>query len=180
LSTNCWNRLTKNCTITLTWKTYWWWGCFLKWTHVLMKDWYQNIEDIKVGDIVLSYNEDTNSNEYSKVTGVFIHENNNNDLYQLTINGNTLKVTNIHPFYVKKDWNGWYQWIEAQNLEIWDKILLHNRTHETVEKIVHYPYQWNVYNIEVENMHNYYVDKWYLVHNKNNELDVYDDRIWEL
>ena len=161
----CWSTLRKNCSVTVKRKQSSWW-CFLKWTHILMKDWYKNIEDIKVGDFVLSYNENSHKNEYNKVIKTFIHENNSNDLYQLSINGEILEVTNIHPFYVKRDWNKWYQWIEAQDLKTWDELLLHNWTYEKIEKIVHRPYQWNVYNIEVENMHNYYAGKWYLVHNK--------------
>jgi len=39
-------------------------------------------------------------------------------MYELTINGEILKVTDVHPFYVRKsDSSKDYDWIEAQNLK---------------------------------------------------------------
>jgi hypothetical protein len=46
----------------------------------------KNIEDIEVGDEVLSYNTDTNTNETNVVVKKFIHENNVHEMYELTIN----------------------------------------------------------------------------------------------
>ena len=135
--------------------------CFLSWTRIHTLAGYKNIEDVQVGDMVLGYNEITKRNEYNKVSQIFVHGNNYTDLYELSINWwDILKVTSVHPFYVVRNWFEGYQWIEAQNLKIWDMILLKNGRYEPVDKITHYPYIWDVYNLEVENTHNYYVGKW--------------------
>jgi intein/homing endonuclease len=40
-------------------------------------------------------------------------------MYELTINGEVLKVTNIHPFYVRKSASSKaYSWVEAQDLKV--------------------------------------------------------------
>lgn len=70
--------------------------CFVKGTKVLTKNGYKNIEDIKVGDMVL-----THRNRYMPVakTG----GENNKNIYSLRVQG-FLKTecTDYHPFYCKK------------------------------------------------------------------------------
>ena len=141
-------------------------SCFPAWTQVFTENWMKNIEDVQIWDMVLWYNEVIKKNEYNRVTETFVHEDVESDLYELTINWNILKVTNVHPFYVVREWIDWYQWIEAQYLKVWDKLLMQDGEYEEIEWITHYPYKWTVYNLEVANTHDYYVDKWYLVHNK--------------
>ena len=52
----------------------------------------------------------------------------------------------------------------------------------TIENITHHHNYWTVYNLEVENVHNYFVAEWYLVHNGAKNLAdkklVVDDDIW--
>jgi hypothetical protein len=146
----------------------WWPSCFPAWTQVAMADGLtKNIEDIEVGDEVLSYNTDTNTNETNVVVKKFIHENNVHEMYELTINWEVLKVTNVHPFYVRKSASSKaYSWVEAQDLKVWDILLMVDGSLVTIEKINHYSNQETVYNLEVEGNHDYFVDRWYLVHNK--------------
>ena len=146
----------------------WWYSCFPAGTKVTMADGTtKNIEDVNEWDEVLSYNTDTNTNETNVVVKKFIHENNVHEMYELTINWEVLKVTNVHPFYVRKSASSKaYSWVEAQDLKVWDILLMVDGSLVTIEKINHYSNQETVYNLEVEGNHDYFVDRWYLVHNK--------------
>jgi intein/homing endonuclease len=81
-------------------------------------------------------------------------------MYELTINENVLKVTDVHPFYVKKSASSKdYAWIEAKDLKVGDILLMSDGSLVKIEKINHYNNQETVYNLEVENNHDYFVDK---------------------
>lgn len=142
-----------------------------------MYNWLKNIEDIEVWDVVLSYNTLTQRNEYNKVIKKFVHENMADELYQLTIGENVLQVTSLHKFYVIKEERNFnqcwlsYEWIVAKKLKVWDILLMSDGSYVTVKEISHHHYYWTVYNLWIENVNNYYVDKWYLVHNSNNNGD---------
>ena len=136
--------------------------------------------------MVLSYNTETNTNEWNIVKKKLIHEDNVHEMYELTINWNVLKVTEAHRFYITRNWFEWenenqcttpYRWIEARDLQVWDQILMKDGSLATIENIVHHPNYWTVYNLWVENVHNYFVDEWYLVHNaaKNKEIRGEDE-----
>ena len=168
--------------------------CFPAWTQVVMADGTKkDIEQVEEWDMVVSYNTDTNVTESSMVERTIIHEDSDHEMYELTINGNVLRVTGVHPFYVRKslsaDYNKFeintlklnglrsfnlvnivfskdYDWIEAQNLKVWDKLLMIDGSLVEIEEINHYHNQETVYNLEVEGNHDYFVNMWYLVHNK--------------
>ena len=155
-----------NWSVTVKWSTWPSW-CFPAWTKVTMADWTKkNIEDVKVWDRVLSYNTDTNKNEWNLVLNRLVHEDNVHEMYELTINGKVLKVTDVHRFYVRKsDSSKDYDWIESKHLKVGDILLMNDGSLVKIEKINHYSNVETVYNLTVENNHNYFVDKWYLVHN---------------
>ncbi len=71
-------------------------------TSVALNNYYKNIEDIKVGDIVLSYNEKTKKNEYSKVIQTMIH-NVYEKIYDLFIKNDKLVVTGNHRFLITRN-----------------------------------------------------------------------------
>ena len=153
----------KSCTWNVTVKS----SCFPAWTKVMMADGSQkNIEDIREWDIVLSYNVNTNSNEKNVVKQRIIHENNVHEMYELTINWKVLNVTDAHRFYVRESLTSKnYNWIEAKNLKVGDILLMSDGKLVKIEKINHYNNKETVYNLTVENNHNYFVAEWYLVHN---------------
>ena len=135
-------------------------GCFLKGTNVITKDGYKNIDEVRIGDIVLSYNEVTGKNEYNKVLNTYIHEDLEDELYTLVMNNKELKVTGSHRFYIDNNW------VEASNLKLGDKVMYSDGTYHEITKIDHETQNNTVYNIEVENNHNYYVGEGILVHNR--------------
>ncbi len=88
--------------------------CFFAGTQVVMGDGtYKPIEEICVGEYVLSYDEETEEMFPGKVTAVFHHAPEEMTPYYVLIN-NQLRVTPNHQFYA----NG--QWIPAGNLKIGD------------------------------------------------------------
>ena len=144
-------------------------SCFLEGTKIVTIDGYKNIEDIKVGDLVLSYNEESGINEYSKVTETYIHEDFIDKLYTLTIDGKEIQATSTHPFYVKRvvDGEETLDYIDIRKIKVGDQVRYSDGTYHTVEKVYGYYHQDTYYNIEVENNHNYYIsDQNILVHNK--------------
>ena len=142
-------------------------ACFLPKTKVLTKSGYKDIEKIKIGDQVLSYNTETKKSEYSKVIKTFEHINTNDTLYSLTINDKVLKVTALHPFYIKLNNNLGYGWIYAKDLKVGNLVITSDGKYYEITNIEFKIVTDNFYNIEVENNHNYYVtEDNILVHNK--------------
>ena len=77
-------------------------GCFLAGTLITMCGYYQPIEEVKPGQIVLSYNEQLQKNEYSIVLQTMIHDV-EEEIYTLYIKDEKLQVTGIHRFFVKRN-----------------------------------------------------------------------------
>ncbi|MCK4365477.1 MAG: hypothetical protein KAW45_05460 [Thermoplasmatales archaeon] len=106
--------------------------CFPAGTKITMADGcYKNIEDVKIGDLVKSFNEDTQQFENNKVLELEtpIREG----YYNLYFGSNQrVKVTNEHPFYTKK-LDGSIVWCSLEP----------ERTHE------YYPYLYFVQQLEI-------------------------------
>ena len=125
------------------------------------------IEDIEVGDKVLKKKKKTNKTEYKEVLKLFVHEDYENYMYELTINGKILKVTGEHRIYIKNNYGINGEWIEVKDLKVGDKLMDKDNKIYMISSIKRYKYNNTVYNFEVEDNHNYYVttDN-YLVHNR--------------
>ena len=139
-------------------------GCFIAGTPVTTINGYKNIENIQIGDIVLSYNEQKQKNEYSTVLDTMIHVIYDN-IYILYINNEQLNVTGIHRFLIKR--NNQQQWIQASELKVNDLVLFADGSWHIIEKINIKIELKAVYNFEVDCNHNYYVGyNQILAHNK--------------
>lgn len=140
-------------------------ACFKKGVKVLTNYGYLDIDNIKANDLVMSYNFDTNSNEYSKVIKTFEHKDINDDLYTITCGSIVIETTSMHPICVSL--NNTLGFINAKDLKIGNRLVdyegnIHEITSITCESVTD-----TFYNIEVENNHNYYVtENNILVHNK--------------
>ena len=140
-------------------------NCFEVGTKVLTINGYKDIDKLEIGDMVLSYNVDTNENEYKMVTKLYVHNNVNEELYSLNINNKILKVTGKHRFYIKMNYG--YEWISAEKLKVGDLVMDSNGNYYPIRRITSRKVIENVYNIEVEDNHNYYVSRDnILVHNR--------------
>lgn len=142
-------------------------GCFLKGTKVVTNKGYKDINKVKVGDIVLTYNEATGNNEYHKVTQLFAYSPDqiNERLYTLKFDDkSTLKVSSTHRFYIKR--NGKTNWVATKNLRVGDIVMYSDKTYHRITSIKNEKLKDTVYNLSVDNTHNFYVgDQEVLVHN---------------
>lgn len=140
-------------------------ACFKKGVKVLTNNGYIDIDNIKVNDLVMSYNFATNQNEYSKVIKTFEHKDINDDLYTIISGSIVIEATSMHPICVSL--NNTLEFINAKDLKIGNRLVdyegnIHEITSITCESVTD-----TFYNIEVENNHNYYVtENNILVHNK--------------
>ena len=137
--------------------------CFVAGTEVLTENGLVNIEDIKVGMKVYSYNEETEQVELKEVRNTFINVG-KKDMVKTTVNGEIIESTSRHEFYVVGK-----GWMPAFKLEKGD-ILLNNEGEEVfvenVELIISEGNEVTVYNMEVTDNHNYFVgEEGILVHN---------------
>ena len=141
-------------------------SCFVAGTQVATINGVKNIEDIKVGDYVLAYNEETGQNEYSKV--IETYTNKTDQLCEITYNGKTIQSTLNHPYYI----NG--KWVEAQNVKVGDNLTLSDGTTAKVESVKIIDCEETiVYNMNVEETHTYYAEG-ALVHNACAKINVPD------
>lgn len=139
-------------------------SCFIAGTLITMGNNFKNIENVEVGDIVLSYNEELRKNEYSKVIQTMTHIVNEN-IYTLYIEDEQIIATGIHPFLIMH--NGIQSWTIASELKEGDLVLFADGTLHQISKIKIEVRLVPVYNLEVANNHNYYVGTHQvLAHNK--------------
>lgn len=132
--------------------------CFVKGTLVYTSDGLKPIEDIEIGDKVWSYDEIKKQNELKKVLS--LSRNITKQLLELSINNSKIICTPEHPFYIKGNW------VHAKDLKRGD-LVVNDKGHlikvddiKIIDKIE------NVYNLEIDGNHNYFVSEHkILVHN---------------
>ena len=144
--------------------------CFVKGTKVKTENGFKNIEDIKIGDKVYSYNLNNNSLELKKVLNTI--KSNTIDTYKATIGGKTVEMSPKHQLYIIDK-----GWVRAYNLNVNDKLLDVNGKQITISKIEYKKYDSPIdtYNLTIEGNNNYFVtDIQVLVHNKGSDTWTYN------
>ncbi|MCR9141867.1 MAG: TIGR04388 family protein [bacterium] len=140
--------------------------CFVAGTLVRMKDGtgenggnYKRIEDVKAGDLVMSWNEKTGEISTKPVTDTFVREA--PEIYQITLeNGEVIETTWSHPFYVEDK-----GWVKAKELRTGDILKTGNKALTIASIFVPYN-ETTVFNFTVDVYHTYYVSRSeVLVHN---------------
>ena len=145
--------------------------CFIAGTLVAClsadgKEIHKPIEEIEVGDRVLAYDEETGEQGYKPVVRLF--RNQTKEWYHVFVDGEEIRCTGEHPFYVKRK-----GFIPAKELKSGDKCLLSTGEDVTIEKVEveDLTEAETTYNFEVADFHTYYVtEKDVLVHNKCGEI----------
>lgn len=134
--------------------------CFPEGTLVHTDNGLAHIEDLKVEDKVLTFNEQTQEQEYKPI--LVTHQRYTMQMCGLEISGNEmLRVTPEHRFYT----NG--EWIEARALQVGDLLQNKHGDYISVLNKEILPHYEKVYNISVKDNENYYVtEEGLLVHNK--------------
>ena len=140
-------------------------NCFTGDTIVSTEDGDRRIDEIKPGDKVWAYNTETGENELQEVKNVSVSKT---DIlvHVVTDDGRDIETTMFHPFYVKNE-DGTGQWKAASNLETGDELLTEDGkkvfvSEVRVEKLAE---EITVYNLELDEVHTYYVAGGVLVHN---------------
>lgn len=127
-------------------------ACFVAGTAVLVSSGYVAIEDIRAGDYVWAWDEETGDIALKRVVETYVNES--KELIHLFVNGEEIITTPTHPFYspVKG-------WTDAVRLRAGDVLVLVNGNYVVVEKIQHEILEApvKVYNFHVEDYHTYYV-----------------------
>ena len=162
-------------------------SCFTKGTKVSMFDGsLKNIEDVKIGDIVQSYNVKTSKLEFSKVLELEFPIRDH--YYNLIFEDNSfLNLTGEHPLYIKKGlYIGWGSvrpdmmnlesyilnktpFPNLQKIEIGTKVFSKN-SWKSVLKINYVSGNIQTYNLkEIEGNHDFFVNG-FLAHNKVGEI----------
>ena len=139
--------------------------CFVAGTRVQTADGTKNIEEIQPGDLVWSWNEETNKTELKPVVETYINEA--TELTHLFVGSEEIVCTPGHIFYAPKK-----GWTDACRLRAGDILVLVNGEYVVVEKIQHELLESPVaiYNFQVQDDHTYYVSNiGVLVHNKCTE-----------
>lgn len=140
-------------------------NCFFAGTKVYTKNGYKDIDKIEIGEYVLTFNEETKQNEYKRVLGTSVRTNVVEEIYTLKINGDVINVTEGHHFYIKSK-DGKEEWKAVRYLEAGDMVRFADGTFHKVDELTHKLNPNKVYNLTVEDNHNYYVgENMILVHN---------------
>jgi len=127
-------------------------NCFTAGTKVLTELGERNIEEINVGDRVLSKNEETREISYKEVT--HLYRNEKNIIYEISVGNQTIETTDNHPFWVENK-----GWVLAADLKVGDKLQQSNGNTLTIDKIniVEYKEAVRVYNFTVADYNTYFV-----------------------
>lgn len=140
--------------------------CFDAGTQILMADnSLKNIEDIVIGDEVLSYNEIEDKFEVDKVTNTLIKENSDDLVYIKLSNGIEIGMRAYHPLLTTEGWKSLRPTLaetirdlntEVSQLNVGD-FLIGTNENPTIIKIINRdtPVNHNTYNFTVEKNHNY-------------------------
>jgi len=124
--------------------------CLRKNTTLITPSGYKYIQDIKINDLVMSYNIETGCNEFQKVLNVWrnLYKSNAYDhfLEITTDDGNTIQVTPNHKIYTKKGM------IRADALSINDEIIC--------IKPSFFMSLWYKYNYAKTNLYTYMQNMW--------------------
>lgn len=140
-------------------------GCFAEGTQVLMSDGkLKNIEEVKIGEYVLTRSEKEQKLIKARVTGTHKAEENG----YLILNG-AIRVTANHFMWVNNSWK------EAGNIQQGDFL-----TDSLGKKVYIKSVEWQrgkyqVYNLEIENYHTYFAGGVWVHNQKGGGREIFKD-----
>jgi hypothetical protein len=160
--------------------------CFVEGTPILLEDGtYVNIENVKVGDRVLSFDFKNNESVGAIVLNIFSKKVDKVVKYKFE-SGKELIATEDHPIYViGKGWTSYSDSLSntlysleepVKKIEIGDVIKLYNQTDVLADTEI-LEGEYTVYNLsEVEKYHNYYAND-VLSHNRAPVCFTFDTKV---
>ncbi|HET9505994.1 MAG TPA: polymorphic toxin-type HINT domain-containing protein [Hymenobacter sp.] len=134
-------------------------ACFPAGTPVAVEGGYKNIEELRTGDLVWAWHEETGDLALKPVLQTMRRES--DALVELQVGADTVQATPEHPFWA----NG--AWTDAGDLVRGDELLRSDGLTMPVGAVRHRSEQTTtVYNVEVADWHTYLVSWWmFVVHN---------------
>jgi hypothetical protein len=145
--------------------------CFAEGTLVKIENGVVPIESLKIGDLVASYNFDKKEVVYSAVKEVYHNEA--DSFLKIYVEDDVVECTQNHQF-----WSASYEdWITAKDINEGDLLLSANGKKIKVGRIESLKQTGATFNLEIENLHNYFVSSLdILVHNGNPfPTSIYND-----
>ena len=126
-------------------------GCFASGTLVKTPDGTKSIEQIKVGDYVLSRDENDRNGvvEAMQVEDVHVHQR---ELIELYVQDEKIQTTSVHPFYVKGQ-----GWLPAGDLKPGDLLATDNELWVAVDQVKVTEETQEVFNLSVAEHRTYFV-----------------------
>ncbi|CAH1223239.1 hypothetical protein PAECIP111893_04938 [Paenibacillus plantiphilus] len=137
-------------------------NCFTAGTKVQTDQGEKPIEEIEVGDKVLSKDDETGEIAYKEVEWLF--QRDVEETYNITVGEEVITTTDEHPFWIVGK-----GWVEAQHLVVGDVLTTSDGKELAIEKIDVKQEHATVYNFKVKEFHTYFVSSlgiW--THNKCN------------
>jgi intein/homing endonuclease len=128
-------------------------ACFAAGTPLRVPGGSRNIEEIRVGDMVLSRDEHNCEGpvEAKVVEELFVREG---LLWYVEVNGRRIRTTHEHPFFVASK-----GWVPCNELKVGDRLLSESGAWVTVESVEDTGIWSTVYNLRVADYHTYFVGK---------------------
>ncbi|MEK7743184.1 MAG: Hint domain-containing homing endonuclease [Elusimicrobiota bacterium] len=140
-------------------------SCFLAGTKILLEDGsYKNIEDVKIGDKVMSYDA-----EAGLFVGSSVVETLKTQSQKYFVVNDTLKITPTHVLYV----NG--QWKPSETMKVGDTLLNANGEPQQITSLKEITEDVQVYNLYTNEPNDFFADN-FLVHNENEGEQDHKDR----
>ena len=134
-------------------------NCFTAGTKVITDEGEKNIEDVEVGDKVLSKDENTGEVAYKEVTATFNHET--DEIYKIHVGDQVIESTFNHPFYVEGK-----GWTFVNDLKVGDLLVQSDENKLKIDSIELEHKHVTVYNMTISQFHTYFVsDLGIWVHN---------------
>ena len=129
-------------------------GCFMAGTLVNTKEGLKPIEEVTIGEYVLSRNEESGETSYKKVTDTLIRSTYN--ICTIELENGKIKSTTGHLFMVKDKW-----WKAAAELKAGDILETADGKCKVVKSITaeEKGYPVTTYNLSVEDNHTFFVGK---------------------
>lgn len=141
-------------------------GCFASGTKVLMADGtFKNIEDVKVGDYVLTRSSQTDS----KLVKAKVLKTHQTDEAGYSIINGDLKVTANHIMWVNNTWK------EAGSIQVGDTLTDSQGKQVVVSSVEWQRSKISVYNLEIEKYHTYFANGIWVHNDKGIERNAFKD-----
>ena len=150
----CWDYYTNEIYLRITSEGAPGFGSFEEGTLVNTPSGMIAIEDLNINDTVYSYNEGIENDTITNTT----QRSANETMYLISVNGTQINSTANDLFYTQRGW------IHTEELLDTDQLFSINENFINITSISTKEYVGNVYDLEIQNNYNYFVED-YLVHN---------------